>query len=85
MPMRMEAHCRIYGHRHDLNMKGAYLHMLADTLVSVGVVVSGALIFLTRWQWLDPIIGHRGHIWSERQREEQSDTGIDGDSVGRSP
>ena len=57
MPMRMEAHCRIYGHRHDLNMKGAYLHMLADTLVSVGVVVSGVLILLTRWQWLDPIIG----------------------------
>ena len=46
-----------HGHRHDLNMKGAYLHMLADTLVSVGVVVSGALILLTRWQWLDPIIG----------------------------
>ena len=45
------------GHSHDLNMKGAYLHMLADTLVSVGVVVSGALILLTRWQWLDPIIG----------------------------
>ena len=46
-----------HGHRHDLNMKGAYLHMLADTLVSVGVVVSGVLILLTRWQWLDPIIG----------------------------
>ena len=46
-----------HSHRHDLNMKGAYLHMLADTLVSVGVVVSGALILLTRWQWLDPIIG----------------------------
>ena len=57
MPMRMEAHCRINGHRHDLNMKGAYLHMLADTLVSVGVVVSGVLILLTRWQWLDQIIG----------------------------
>ena len=46
-----------HGHSHDLNMKGAYLHMLADTLVSVGVVLSGALILLTRWQWLDPIIG----------------------------
>ncbi len=46
-----------HGHSHDLNMKGAYLHMLADTLVSVGVVVSGALILLTRWQWLDPLIG----------------------------
>ena len=46
-----------HGHRHDLNMKGAYLHMLADTLVSVGVVVSGTLILLTHWQWLDPVIG----------------------------
>ena len=46
-----------HGHKHDLIMKGAYLHMLADTLVSVGVVVSGVLILLTRWQWLDPIIG----------------------------
>ena len=46
-----------HGHEKDLNMKGAYLHMLADTLVSVGVVVSGVLILLTRWQWLDPLIG----------------------------
>ena len=46
-----------HSHRNDLNMKGAYLHMLADTLVSVGVVVSGGLILLTDWQWLDPIIG----------------------------
>ena len=46
-----------HGHSRDLNMKGAYLHMLADTLVSVGVVLSGALILLTHWQWLDPLIG----------------------------
>ena len=41
----------------DLNVKGAYLHMLADTLVSVGVVVSGAIIMFTGWTFLDPIIG----------------------------
>ena len=46
-----------HGHGRDLNMKGAYLHMLADTLVSAGVVVSGVLILLTRRQWIDPIIG----------------------------
>ena len=46
-----------HGHKHDLNMKGAYLHMLADTLVSVGVVISGVLILLTNWHWLDPLIG----------------------------
>ncbi|MBR4673693.1 MAG: cation transporter [Victivallales bacterium] len=41
----------------DLNLKGAYLHMLADTLVSVGVVVSGGLIMLTHQTWLDPVVG----------------------------
>ena len=42
---------------HDLNAKGAYLHMLADTLVSVGVVVSGIVISLTGWTVIDPLIG----------------------------
>ena len=45
------------GKEEDLNVKGAYLHMLADTLVSVGVVVSGGLIMLTHQTWLDPIVG----------------------------
>jgi len=47
----------IDGKDHDLNAKGAYLHMFADTLVSVGVVVSGVLIQITRWTYFDPIIG----------------------------
>ena len=38
----------------DLNIKGAYLHMAADAAVSLGVVVAGALITLTGWNWLDP-------------------------------
>ncbi len=42
---------------HDLNVKGAYLHMLADTLVSAGVAVSGLLILRTGWNILDPVIG----------------------------
>ncbi len=42
---------------HDLNVKGAYLHMLADTLVSAGVVLSGVLILWTGWSMLDPVIG----------------------------
>lgn len=41
----------------DLNVKGAYLHMAADTLVSVGVVVSGIVISYTGWYVIDPIIG----------------------------
>lgn len=39
----------------DLNIKGAYLHMLADTLVSVGVVFSGLIIWQTNWYWVDTI------------------------------
>ena len=42
---------------HDLNVKGAYLHMLADTLVSVGVVLSGVLMLWTGWNIVDPLIG----------------------------
>lgn len=41
----------------DLNVKGAYLHMAADTLVSVGVVVSGLIIRYTGWYAVDPLIG----------------------------
>ena len=43
--------------QHDINTRGAFLHMLADTLVSVGVVVSGIIIHYTGWTVIDPIIG----------------------------
>lgn len=41
----------------DLNVKGAYLHMAADALVSVGVVVSGIVIQHTGWYMMDPLTG----------------------------
>ncbi len=41
----------------DLNVKGAYLHMIADALVSVGVVISGIVIHFTGLYVIDPIIG----------------------------
>lgn len=41
---------------HDLNVRGAYLHMLADAAVSAGVVVAGGLVLLTGWLWLDPLV-----------------------------
>lgn len=40
----------------DLNVRGAYLHMVADTLVSVGVVISGIVISVTGWNVIDPIV-----------------------------
>ena len=41
----------------DLNVKGAYMHMLADTLVSIGVVIAGIVIHFTGWYFIDPVIG----------------------------
>ena len=41
----------------DLNVKGAYLHMAADALVSVGVLVAGIVISRTGWYIIDPFIG----------------------------
>ena len=43
------------GRKDDINIEGAYLHMAADAAVSLGVVVSAALINWTGWLWLDPI------------------------------
>lgn len=42
------------GAKNDLNIRAAFLHMAADTAVSVGVVASGLLILLTGWLWIDP-------------------------------
>jgi cobalt-zinc-cadmium efflux system protein len=39
----------------DVNVRGAYLHLLADAAVSLGVVVTGALLLYTGWAWLDPV------------------------------
>ena len=44
----------VRGRKGDVNTRGAFLHMAGDALVSVGVIVSGGLIFLTHWTWLDP-------------------------------
>jgi cobalt-zinc-cadmium efflux system protein len=44
------------GQAHDLNQRGAFLHMAADALVSFGVVIAGVLIVFTHWNWLDPLM-----------------------------
>ena len=43
------------GRAHDLNIRGAYLHMAADAAVSLGVVVAGLAILLTGAEWVDPV------------------------------
>ncbi len=43
------------GRHHDLNVRGAFLHMAADALVSAGVVMAGGLALWFGWSWLDPV------------------------------
>ena len=43
------------GRHGDINIRGAYLHMAADALVSAGVVAAGVAIWATGWRWLDPV------------------------------
>jgi len=45
----------VSGKDHDLNIRGAYLHMAADALVSLGVVVSGFVIWKFGLKWFDPM------------------------------
>lgn len=47
----------MHGQERDLNVRGAFLHMIADALVSIGVVVSGIVIARTGWMVIDPIMG----------------------------
>jgi len=43
------------GRKGDLNVRGAFMHMASDALVSFGVVLAGLLIQVTGWLWLDPV------------------------------
>lgn len=43
------------GREADINIRGAFLHMAADTLVSLGVVGAGALYLWQGWSWIDPL------------------------------
>jgi len=43
------------GRHDDANVRGAFVHLIADAAVSAGVVVSGVLVWRTGWAWLDPV------------------------------
>ena len=45
----------VSGRKGDLNIRGAFIHMAADAVVSLGVVVAGIGIVYTGWLWLDPV------------------------------
>ena len=44
------------GRKKDLNIRGAFVHMAADALVSLGVVLAGALYLWQEWTWIDPVV-----------------------------
>ena len=44
------------GRKHDLNIRGAFLHMAADAAVSLGVVLAGWAILVTGMEWIDPAV-----------------------------
>jgi cobalt-zinc-cadmium efflux system protein len=44
------------GREHDINIRGAFLHMMGDAAASAGVVVAGLVIGVTGWLWLDPAV-----------------------------
>ncbi len=45
------------GAKDDINIKGAFLHLMGDALILAGVVVSAVIIKYTQWQWIDPVVG----------------------------
>ncbi len=52
-----------HGAKESINVEGAYLEVLADTVGSVGVIVGGILIQVTGWTWIDPLVGVAIGLW----------------------
>ena len=44
------------GKKADINIRGAFLHMVSDALVSLGVVIAGYIYIKTGWEWIDPVV-----------------------------
>jgi cobalt-zinc-cadmium efflux system protein len=44
------------GRKSDLNIRGAFLHMVSDAMVSLGVVLSAVVVIYTGWLWIDPAV-----------------------------
>lgn len=51
------------GARESLNVRGAYLEVVADAVGSVGVIAAGVLLATTGWTWVDPVVGVGIGLW----------------------
>ncbi len=47
----------VKGRKNDLNLRGAFLHLAYDALISAGVVLAAIVIYYTGWLWIDPVMG----------------------------
>jgi cation diffusion facilitator family transporter len=56
------AHGHDHGHQHDLNLKSAYVHVLADAATSVLAILALIGGWLYGWSWLDPVMGLVGAV-----------------------
>ena len=67
-------HHEHHGHGEDLNMKAAYIHVLADAATSVLAIVALAGAWVYGWQWLDPVMGIAGAVlvalWAKKLMQE---------------
>jgi cobalt-zinc-cadmium efflux system protein len=54
-------------HGHDLNLRSAFLHLVGDAFTSLGVIVSGLVIYLWGWDYADAIISILVSIWISRE------------------
>ena len=57
-----EAHGEHHHHHHDLNLKSAYVHVIADAATSVLAIVALAGGLIYGWSWLDPVMGIVGAV-----------------------
>ncbi len=56
----LHGHEHEHGHEHDLNLKSAYIHVIADAATSVAAIAALAGGLLLGWSWLDPVMGIAG-------------------------
>ena len=54
-------------HHRDLNLRSAFLHLMGDAGVSLGVLLSGLFVYLWGWQYADPIVSILVSLWIGRQ------------------
>ena len=60
-------------HAHNLNMRAAYLHVVGDLLASIAVLIGRAILWLTQWNPIDPIILYSSRLSSSLVRVRSSD------------